>query len=262
MKYTLLILFCILFLSNCTSQKVEKSSDSPSNSLFEVHKIKIDTGGPYQKYCIYVRSSNLKLKQSSPFFVKEVWTECQGKRIDFAPIKIASQYEYNISLPTFYYTVETPRNITKDICSKINFLLGNEKVEVEADFKQTKEKFLPIPGFYLASDSLFIFYLDLIRLQPSGNEYFPTSERLRIVIRSNSGKIIWSSDNDLNFLQVIGSVEPAEVGGISRYIIPWNRTSNDGKFVESGEFEVLFILPTKPENIVRTMKLSIHKRDE
>lgn len=249
----------LLILTSCSSQKTIQINPIEKKNSFELYKIKIDTGGKFQKYLLYLHSNQQDVSKPYPFIVKEVWTQCEGKRVDFAPEKIELEGEYNVFIPAYFFAVETRKVLDSLKCNQINFLINNQVLTFEPNFQEVDERFFPIPKIYQLNDSLFLFSLDLIRIKPSGEEYFQTSERLRIYIKNNLGKIVWSSDFDLNFLQIIGKVEPEEVGKVRRYLVPWNRISNERKFVESGEFEVVFILPIKPNNIVRKEKLILNK---
>lgn len=249
----------LFLLFSCASQKNIQINPIEKNSSFELFKIKIDTGGKFQKYLLYLRSIQQDISKINPYIVKEVWTQCGSKRIDFAPEKIEEEGEYNVFIPAYFFSVETRKDLDSLQCNKINFLINNQILTFEPNFSKVDDRFFPIPKIYRLNDSLFLFTLDLIRIKLSDEEYFPTSERLLIHIKNKLGKIVWSSDFDLNFLQIIGKVEPEEVGKVRRYLVPWNRIGNDGKYVENGEFDVVFILPIKPNNIVLMEKLIINK---
>ncbi|MCK5741808.1 MAG: hypothetical protein KAH48_06285, partial [Chlorobi bacterium] len=52
------------------------------------------------------------------------------------------------------------------------------------------------------------FVLSVKRAHQKENEYLPSSEDLRIEVKTQSGKTIWSSNYGMNFLQVISEVKP------------------------------------------------------
>lgn len=254
-----LVFFLVIFqlFSFCHTKNIEKNSVLKSQNLFEIYAYKIKSGD-YNKYLVYIKKPILKSEEGY-ILPKECWVECEGKRIDFAPTKIETHQEYEVYIPSWFFTVETKREINSKNCSQIHFVTNRIQNDFDLQFKEVSEKFQAFPQVISLNDSLIIFVLDLLRLRPTEDEYFPNSERLRIEITNELGKPIWNSDKDVNFLQIIGQVEPIEVGKMHRYIVPWNRTNNSGKFVSEGKLNVAYILPIKPNNIIKIMKLELTK---
>ncbi|MFN3305916.1 MAG: hypothetical protein ACK42Z_01880 [Candidatus Kapaibacteriota bacterium] len=255
MTKVLLLLFMFSLYSACHYTKFTQENQSETKPDFEVFTYKIPKD-KYTNYLVYIKSNAEDKTQQIPF-PEELWAECQGKRVDFAPTKINTIYEYSVYVPAWFYTIETILNLGN--CRKLRFIANRQQIEFFAEFAEPMEMFQAFPQILNIGDTIIVFVLDLLRLKPPEDEYFPTSERLRVEITNKLGKLVWNSDYDLNFLQIIGKVEPVEVGEIQRYIIPWNRMDNDGKFVAEGEFNVSFILPMKPKKLTRTMKLELNK---
>ncbi len=257
MKSVLYFVALCILLANCHSKNVEKQKVNPTNQLFEVLGYKIP-GEKFDKYLVYLKTAS-PYSSNAKILIEECWVECEGKRIDFAPISIETRQEYAVDVPAWLFNIETKRQIDKKSCGKVHIIANRAQYDLEVIFKETKEKFEAIPQILTLNDSLFAFVLDLIRFKPIEEEYFPSSERLRIELSNNLGKTIWNSSYDLNFLQIIAQVEPIEVGKAHRYFVPWNRRDNNGKFVEEGEINVAYILPTKPSNILKNIKLELKK---
>lgn len=257
-----MIRFVILFamfqlFSFCQSKKIEKETPLRTKSLFEVYGYKLKSGD-YNKYLLYIKKPVLEGEETF-LLPKECWIECEGKRIDFAPTKIETNQEFSVYIPSWFFTVETKREINPKNCGQLHFVANRIQHDLNVNFTEVSEKFQAFPQIVSIGDSVFVFVLDLLRLRPIEDEYFPNSERLRIEIKNELGKTIWNSDKDLNFLQVIGQVEPTEVGRMHRYIVPWNRRDNNGNYVTEGKLNVAYILPVKPNNILKIMQLELIK---
>lgn len=250
-----LLLFMFSLCSSCHSSKFSQEHQIVHKSDFEVYTYKIPKD-KYTNYLVYIKS-NIRTEQQKVLLPEECWAECQGKRVDFAPTEIKITDEYPIYVPSWFYTVETKLDLKN--CRVLHFVVNRQQNDFSTEFAEPKEMFQAFPQILNIGDTIFVFVLDLLRLKPPEDEYFPTSERLRVEITNKLGKRVWNSDYDLNFLQIIGPVEPVEVGKIQRYIVPWNRVDNSGKFVEEGEFNVSFILPMKPTKFTRMMKLELNK---
>ncbi|MEJ5287545.1 MAG: hypothetical protein CH6_0797 [Candidatus Kapaibacterium sp.] len=251
--YTFLLVFVF---NNCQSKQIEKNKMNSKPTVFEHYAYVVDKGD-FKKYLIYIKKASPRISKIDLFLPEECFTKCEGKRIDFAKTPIETNDEYQVAIPAWFFTVETKKNLGNENCEDLIFVANKIEYPLKFNIIQTNEKFKSFPQILIHDDTTFLFVLDLLRLKPEEGEYFPTSERLRIEIRNKQGKTIWNSDFDLNFLQVIGKVEPEEVGKIHRYIVPWNRRDNSGKFIEKGDFEVAFILPIKPTNILNIMELSL-----
>lgn len=256
MRTLLLTLLLAIAITNCKSQKIEKEQEMYPKSPFEIYQYKIKAGNFY-KYLVYLKKAGVIPKEESFILAKECWLECNGKRFDFAPTKIGTNQEYQIIVPAWYFTMETKLNLSNENCNAVKAVANRTEYSFPPNFVEVQDKFQPFCTTLVMDDSLIVFVMDLLRLKPAEDEYFPTSERLRIVITNKLGKTIWSSDYDLNFLQIIGQVEPVEVGKVHRYIVPWNRKDNNGNYVKEGELRVSFILPVKPNNIVKVQELQL-----
>lgn len=99
------------------------------------------------------------------------------------------------------------------------------------------------------SDSGIVFRLRARRIQPSAEEYFPSSERLRVEL-FRGGKRWWSSAEGVAFLQVIGEVEPAAVGAEHEYSLRWDGHLPGGQVLPPGEYRLRLILPARPQEYV------------
>jgi len=86
------------------------------------------------------------------------------------------------------------------------------------------------------------------------NEYLPSSEDLRVKVKTQSGKTIWLSNYGKNFLQVISEVNPVEVGDVHVYSIKWDGKSRSGKLFKSGSYIVELTIPAQPDNYTVTLK--------
>lgn len=249
MKSILVFLLMITLYGACRSSKSTQEHQSESEVDFEIYTYKIPKDN-YTNYLVYVKSKQILLPE-------ECWVQCQNKRVDFAPTEIKSIYEYPIYVPSSFYSVETRLDLNK--CNTLHFIANRRQYDFSVEFREPKEMFQVFPQILNIADTIIVFVLDLLRVKPPKDEYFPTSERLRIEITNKMGKVVWNSDYDLNFLQVIGQVEPVEVGKVQRYIVPWNRVDNSGNFVDEGDLSVSFVLPIKPSKLVTTMKLILKK---
>jgi hypothetical protein len=96
------------------------------------------------------------------------------------------------------------------------------------------------------TDSSATFYLKAERLKTKMGEYFPTSETLRVQILSKKGVLEWSSDNNMNFLQVITSVLPVNLGEPYTYSVKWNGRKNDGTPLKKGTYNAIMMLVMNP----------------
>ncbi|MCX7909331.1 MAG: hypothetical protein N2560_07435 [Ignavibacteria bacterium] len=244
---------------NCKSQKIEQSKDKVSEKpiTFSMHQFQVIKNN-FTKYIVYIEKLGVITASETFWLGKECWTNCEGKRLDFGPIQI-EQEGNKVEIPVWLFNLETKRNLNNKICDGIHFIANKSQFDFDINFQTPDEKFKAFPHILVVDDSLILFVLDLLRLEPADDEYFPSSERLRIEITSQLGKPIWNSDFNMYFLQVVGKVEPLEVGKVYRYVIAWNRRDNNGQYVGSGTFNVAYILPIKPNNILKILNLELKK---
>ncbi len=99
------------------------------------------------------------------------------------------------------------------------------------------------------SDSGVTFRLRARRVQPVAGEYFPSSERLRVEL-FQGGKRWWSSAEGVAFLQVIGAVEPTEVGAEVEYSLRWDGRLPTGERLPAGDYQLRLTLPARPQEYV------------
>jgi hypothetical protein len=76
-------------------------------------------------------------------------------------------------------------------------------------------------------------------------EYLPSSEDIRVVIRSGF-KTIWQSNQGMAFLTVITPVRPESVGEVSIYVLDWDGTDTQGQPLAPGQYTADIIIPARP----------------
>lgn len=91
-----------------------------------------------------------------------------------------------------------------------------------------------------------IFNLFALRLRPNTGEYAPTSENYRVEMTDRERGSKWNSSDGLNFLQMIGKVEPEEIGSYKIFSLDYSLKNK--KYNINGNNEVTFIIPAKPLN--------------
>ncbi|MCX7880434.1 MAG: hypothetical protein N2517_07210 [Ignavibacteria bacterium] len=254
------LIFSFIFIA-CSSKQHSTRIEPLIHKGYEIYQLKFRKGS-YNGYLVYIKRGSQFEKISKYTFLKgvECWIECGGKRTDFMENPIEVDDFLDFSLPITSFMVETKKDFTSEKCRSFVARFSNDILTFPVRFADERRKFFAIPNIFINSDTNFVFALDLVRLEEKEDEYFPTSERLRIRIESKAGKEIWASDFNTNFLQVIGEVEPIEIGKIRRYILQWIGKDFSGNKVPSGEYNVYFILPIKKHEIVEKLELKIEEK--
>lgn len=86
------------------------------------------------------------------------------------------------------------------------------------------------------------------RIKPKKDEYFPNSQLLKVMIEDSSDRIIWNTEKNANFLQMISDVLPSETGATHDYTFVWKGFTFTGKPVDAGQYTAVMTLMTAPEN--------------
>lgn len=169
--------------------------------------------------------------------------------LDCERIEPSADEDFKYYIPVYYYV---SINQVKDLseCRTIGFKLGKNYYNLPFVLDTISGPFVSIPSLIRFSDSLIVCSIDLIRIRPSDEEYFPTSERLRVEVLNSMGKSIWRSDEGVYFLQVIGKVEPDKIGKIHRYLLSIPREVVSRIANEQVKFTFRFTLPIKPKQII------------
>lgn len=111
------------------------------------------------------------------------------------------------------------------------------------------------PIIHFENDSTVVFKVLAQRLFLVDNEYIPNSETLRLEIFSDSGKLLYSSNKNANYFQVIKKVLPEEIGNTHEYKIYWNGLDNEMGNLPKGNYDVRLTIPAKPKSYITNTKL-------
>lgn len=97
-------------------------------------------------------------------------------------------------------------------------------------------------------DSGIRFALRIERLRPAPDgEYRPSAEACRFEILDSSGSAVWSSANGVMYAQVIGSVQPSDVGSSASCETIWDGTDQRNRApVGAGTYVVRATIPARP----------------
>ncbi len=183
--------------------------------------------------------------------------ECDNENFVLRQSRIQCEMDNIPLLPMHYFILETTEGFKESNCKSIVFEANNEKFQFPFEVGEQQGDLFVYPYVFKVLDSLILFGMDIVRTNRSGDEYFSTSERLRVEIQNELGKTVWRSDEGVYFLQVIGEVEPKEIGSCYRYVIFWNRTDRNGRFITKGKFNVFITLPIQPKPITKFIDINL-----
>lgn len=123
------------------------------------------------------------------------------------------------------------------------------RIRLEAATEEQKSSPLVYVEPYIdeQTDSTVTFALLARRNRGASIDYFPSSERLRVEVISADGRMIFSSNHGMQYLQEIQPVQPLKREELHRYTFTWVGKDNNGGTVPAGTYTVNLILVTKPE---------------
>jgi len=102
------------------------------------------------------------------------------------------------------------------------------------------------PFIDLQTDSNITFALLAQRNRGVGEDYHPTSERLRLEIFDEHGTLRFASNAGMSFLQQVMPVEPRRRGELKRYTFEWPGFDNEGNLLPPGRYIAVLSLVAKP----------------
>lgn len=138
---------------------------------------------------------------------------------------------------------------TKERC----FYKNKSNFDIEKD--DNRKALELYPSVNKTSDSTATFVLYAKRDHIKENEYIPTSEKMRVLIFSEKGKMVYNSSFGKNFLQVISPVLPEKVGEIYKYELKWDGVDTNGKRLPTGTYRVEMIIPANPQKYSKSIEL-------
>lgn len=123
------------------------------------------------------------------------------------------------------------------------------RIRLEAATEEQKSSPLVYVEPYIdeQTDSTVTFALLARRNRGASIDYFPSSERLRVEVLSADGRVLFSSNHGMQYLQEIQPVQPLKREELHRYTFTWGGKDNNGVAVPAGTYTVNLILVTKPE---------------
>lgn len=102
-----------------------------------------------------------------------------------------------------------------------------------------------VPFVQTGEESLASIGVNARRNRIVDGEYLPSSEDVRVVVRSGF-KVLWQSNNGMAFLTMIMPVRPETVREVARYSVAWDGTDNTGVPIPPGEYTADIVIPAKP----------------
>ena len=94
-------------------------------------------------------------------------------------------------------------------------------------------------------EGLVVIGVNATRNRVIEGEYLPSSEDVRVIIRSGF-KTIWQSNQGMAFLTVVSPVRPESVGEVSTYNLDWDGTDAEGQPLAPGDYTADIIIPSRP----------------
>lgn len=210
-----------------------------------------------------VENSFIDCVQSVSFYSME-----NGKIIDSTIIsdtkKIQTPYEknkilYNLRENYKFYFNAIPKNLIfkVKILTKTSQYIKEIVPDLSIYNAITKSENLELtPSYSTIANGNIEFMLQAKRIKIA-DEYLPNSESFRVEIFNLGGKMLFSSDYQMNYLQVIGEVEPKNIGEIHTYKYTWNRTDNNKQKIPTGKYRAILCIPAKPNHYTSTINFEI-----
>lgn len=103
-----------------------------------------------------------------------------------------------------------------------------------------------LPFTTRVSDSLLTIGVVAIRVFKPQGEYLPSSERLRLIISDQKGNVVWRSDAGMQFMTIVGQIEPTLEGRTEQYTSQWNGVDLQGNPVRPGTYDCEILIPARP----------------
>ncbi len=103
-----------------------------------------------------------------------------------------------------------------------------------------------LPFSYRTSDSLLTVGVVAVRVFTPKGEYLPSSERVRLIISDQKGNVVWRSDAGMQYMTLVGQVEPTLEGRTEQYTSQWNGVDLQGNAVRPGTYECEIVIPARP----------------
>lgn len=150
--------------------------------------------------------------------------------------------------------------VLMNACSKKN--TEQETENYSGSLKVESKAVELLPFYEKLDDGIIRFYVEVRRNWKPTNEYLPNSEHLRVEIFSDSGKLLWSSNHNKNFMQAISDLQPQIPGYMEIYEQLWDGNTNGGTNLNSGKYKVKYTIPAKPEHYSTSITIDWNSEDE
>lgn len=137
-------------------------------------------------------------------------------------------------------------------CASTKFI---EIDKTEAPFYSIDSVFRVTPSYQIKENG-FTLSLEVERLINAQEYYFPSSEKLRVIIKDGKGKTILNTSESKSFFTAISPVEPLFVGDKKVYAYSHNGVN---PFEELDEIQIYLTLPTKPNEMNYTKRIQIRE---
>ena len=144
------------------------------------------------------------------------------------------------------------------------FLLNcSNKIEAKNESKKTiqeNEATLQLKPYQKPKGKFYEFGVVAKRLKISEEgEYFSSTKELSVTMRDMNGQIVWDSDTEMGWMQVIMPVLPETIGDTHTYYVVWNGKNNNRHLVKPGKYKLTFVLLTKPMSQITELEFDWNK---
>ncbi len=178
------------------------------------------------------------------------YLSCNQRQIPLYLRQIGSENNEKSNLPA-YLLINKDESLGTNTCKSLEFNCKGDRISFPLKIFESNSKFFCNVKFTILPDQSVMFSMDAVRLKPQEEEYFPTSERIRVIVRNQKGKVLWRSDEGIAFLQVIGEVQPKEIFDCYRYSYVWDGKDSEGRFILDQKLNIELILPIYPNPIIK-----------